>query len=56
MLGYAGATILVLNAFGFALRSFGASYILGLFFPLLQSALYFLRIVVHGDPLGDSTA
>lgn len=50
-LGYVGATILVLNALGISLRSSGASYILGLFFPLLQSALYFLRIVIHGDPL-----
>ncbi len=55
-LGYVGATILLLNALGFSLRSSGASYILGLFFPLLQSALYFLRIVVHGDPLGGRAA
>lgn len=51
VLGYTGAAILLLNAIGISLRSPGASYIVGLFFPLLQSALYFLRIVVHGDPL-----
>jgi hypothetical protein len=39
-----------------ALRSSGASYIVGLFLPLLQSALYFLRIVVHGDPLDGPAA
>jgi len=50
-LGFCGAAILFLNAAGLPLRSPGASYIVGLFFPLLQSALYFLRIVVHGDPL-----
>lgn len=50
-LGYVGAAILALNAAGFSLGSNGASYILGLFFPLLQSALYFLRVVVRGDPL-----
>jgi len=55
-LGYAGATILVLNAFGFPIRAYGASYALGLFLPLLQSALYFLRIVVHGDPLGGTSS
>jgi len=55
-LGYAGAGILVLNAAGVSIRSAGASYIVGLFFPLLQSALYFLRIVVHGDPLHRTSA
>ena len=50
-LGFAGAAILVANTLGFSLRSPGATYIVGLFLPLLQSALYFLRIVVHGDPL-----
>ena len=51
VLGYSGAAILVLNTVGLSLRSPGVSYIVGLFFPLVQSALYFLRIVVHGDPL-----
>lgn len=51
VLGYTGAAILLLNAVGLSLRSPGASYLVGLFCPLLQSALYFLRIVVHGDPL-----
>jgi hypothetical protein len=51
LLGYSGATILVLNAAGLSIRSASTSYILGLFFPLMQSALYFLRIVAHGDPL-----
>ncbi len=51
VLGYSGALILFCNAFGLSLRSPGVSYIVGLFFPLFQSALYFLRIVVHGDPL-----
>ncbi len=51
LLGYSGAAILLCNAAGLSLRSPGVSYIVGLFFPLLQSALYFLRIVVHGDPL-----
>lgn len=50
-LGYGGAAILLLNAVGVSLRTPGASYIVGLFFPLLQSALYFSRIVAHGDPL-----
>lgn len=50
-LGYTGAAILILNALGLSLGSPGAAYIVGLFFPLLQSALYFLRIVVHGDPI-----
>ena len=50
VLGYAGAAILVLNAVGLPLRSAGVAYIVGLFFPLLQSALYFLRVVVHGEP------
>ena len=53
-IGYVGAVILVLNVFGQPLRSAGASYAVGLFFPLLQSALYFLRIVVHGDPIRSS--
>lgn len=50
-IGYIGAAILVLNVFGRPIRSAGASYAVGLFFPLLQTALYFLRIVVHGDPI-----
>jgi hypothetical protein len=54
LLGYSGAAILVLNAMGFPLRSSGASYIVGLFLPLLQSALYFLRMIVRGDPLRES--
>jgi hypothetical protein len=56
VLGYAGAAILLLNSFGFPIRSAGASYIVGLFLPLLQSALYFLRMVVHGDPLNRPAA
>jgi hypothetical protein len=55
-LGYGGAAILLLNVIGISLRTPGASYIVGLFFPLLQSALYFLRIVAHGDPLKDPAA
>lgn len=51
ILGYAGAAILILNTLGFPIRSPGASYIVGLFLPLLQSALYFLRMIAHGDPL-----
>ena len=51
VLGYSGAAILFLNAFGLPLRSPGVAYLVGLFFPLLQSALYFLRVVVHADPL-----
>jgi hypothetical protein len=54
VLGYTGAGILLLNAFGLPIRSAGASYIVGLFLPLLQSALYFLRMVAHGDPLNRS--
>jgi hypothetical protein len=56
-LGYTGAAILVLNAIGLSLRAPGTSYIVGLFFPLLQSALYFLRVVSRGDPLhrGDAS-
>lgn len=51
VVGYAGAAVLVSNALGFPIRSPGASYIVGLFLPLLQSALYFLRTVSRGDPL-----
>lgn len=50
-IGWIGAGILVANAAGIPIRSAGTSYILGLFLPLLQSALYFLRIVAHGEPL-----
>lgn len=53
-LGYGGALILVLNVVGISIGSPGASYILGLFFPLVQSALYFLRTVAHGDPLRET--
>ena len=45
------AEVAVCNAAGLSLRSPGVSYIVGLFFPLLQTALYFLRIAAHGDPL-----
>lgn len=50
-IGYVGVVIRVLNVFGQPLQSAGASYATGLFLLLLQSALYFIRIVVHGDPI-----
>jgi hypothetical protein len=56
VVGYTGAAILLLNSFGLPIRSAGASYIVGLFLPLLQSALYFSRMIVHGDPLNRPAA
>lgn len=51
VIGYSGAALLYFNALGFPIRGAGVSYIIGLSFPLLQSALYFLRVVSAGDPL-----
>jgi hypothetical protein len=50
MIGWSGATLLVFNALGMSIRSPGVSYIIGLSIPLLQSAMYFLRVVAAGDP------
>ena len=49
-----GATLLGLNTLGVSVGSPGASYLVGLFFPLLQSALYFLHIVTYSEPIEDS--
>ena len=50
IIGYAGGTILFFNVIGYPISSPGDTYLIALFLPLLQSALYFLRVVVHGDP------
>lgn len=46
-----GVIILVLNAFGFWLGKVAGVFLLGLFIPLLQSALYFLHMVTHSRPI-----
>ncbi len=45
-----GTTMLTLNAVGFPLGSVDGAYLSGLFFPLLQSAFYFLHIVTNAGP------
>ena len=46
-----GTLLLGLNALGLRVGSIGGTYIVGLFFPLVQSALYFLHIVTHSGPI-----
>ena len=48
-----GAMLLALNVLGVSPGSPGASYLTGLFFPLLQSGLYFLHIVTYSEPIED---
>jgi len=45
----AGGAFLGLNLFGL-FDSAGGLYLIGLFFPLLQSAFYFLHIVTYSEP------
>jgi hypothetical protein len=48
-----GTMVLGLNSLGIHVGSVGGSYIIGLFFPLLQSAFYFLHIVTYSEPFED---
>ena len=45
-----GTAMLTLNAIGLRVGTVDGSYLIGLFFPLLMSALYFLHIVTHAEP------
>lgn len=47
-----GVTLLLMNVLGFV-GSPGGFYLIGLFFPLLQSAFYFLHIVTYSEPFED---
>lgn len=46
-----GTLILGANVVGLGPGSPGAAYLTGLFFPLLQSAFYFLHIVTYSEPI-----
>ncbi|MGI9327381.1 MAG: hypothetical protein ACR2PZ_19340 [Pseudomonadales bacterium] len=45
-----GTLILWANVIGFRVGTAGGFFLLGISFPLLQSALYFLHIVTHSAP------
>jgi hypothetical protein len=49
-MGWGGGALLFFNTIGYPVSSEGDTYLVALFLPLLQSALYFLRVVAHGDP------
>jgi len=48
-----GITVLGLSVLGIHVRSPAGSYLIGLFFPLLQSAFYFLHIVTYSEPFDE---